>query len=238
MQHESKTLATITFQNYFRLYGKLSGMTGTALTEEEEFRHTYKLDVIEIPTNKPIARKDNPDAVYKNERGKIKATIARIEACHAKGQPILVGTVSIEKSEALSKILKAKGIKHTVLNAKYHEKEADIVAQAGKSGAVTIATNMAGRGTDIMLGGNAETMALDELKKVATIISWNLWQMDGLTYGPPLCDIQEEMNQLSLFDFIETETLIVQKPAQSRCKIKDWRSKVIVEYYSLVKGER
>ena len=165
VQHESKTLATITFQNYFRLYGKLSGMTGTALTEEEEFRHTYKLDVIEIPTNKPIARKDNPDAVYKNERGKIKATIARIEACHAKGQPILVGTVSIEKSEELSKILKAKGIKHTVLNAKYHEKEADIVAQAGKSGAVTIATNMAGRGTDIMLGGNAETMALDELKK-------------------------------------------------------------------------
>ena len=165
VQHESKTLATITFQNYFRLYGKLSGMTGTALTEEEEFRHTYKLDVIEIPTNKPIARKDNPDAVYKNERGKIKATIARIEACHAKGQPILVGTVSIEKSEELSKILKAKGIKHTVLNAKYHEKEAEIVAQAGKSGAVTIATNMAGRGTDIMLGGNAETMALNELKK-------------------------------------------------------------------------
>ncbi|GAB2045838.1 preprotein translocase subunit SecA [Agathobaculum sp. TL06] len=165
VQHESKTLATITFQNYFRLYGKLSGMTGTALTEEEEFRHIYKLDVIEIPTNKPVARKDNPDAVYKNERGKIKATIARIEECHAKGQPILVGTVSIEKSEELSKILKAKGIKHTVLNAKYHEREADIVAQAGKPGAVTIATNMAGRGTDIMLGGNAETMALDELKK-------------------------------------------------------------------------
>ena len=165
VQHESKTLATITFQNYFRLYGKLSGMTGTALTEEEEFRHTYKLDVIEIPTNKPIARKDNPDSVYKNERGKIHAVIGRIEACHAKGQPILVGTISIEKSEELSKILKAKGIKHTVLNAKYHEKEAEIVAQAGRSGAVTIATNMAGRGTDIMLGGNAETMALDELKK-------------------------------------------------------------------------
>ena len=165
VEHESKTLATITFQNYFRLYGKLSGMTGTALTEEEEFRHTYQLDVIEIPTNKPIARKDNPDAVYKNERGKIMATIARIEQCHAKGQPILVGTVSIEKSEELSKILKAKGIKHTVLNAKYHEREAEIVAQAGKPGAVTIATNMAGRGTDIMLGGNAETMALDEIKK-------------------------------------------------------------------------
>ena len=165
VEHESKTLATITFQNYFRLYGKLSAMTGTALTEEEEFRHTYQLDVIEIPTNKPVARKDNPDAVYKNERGKIMATIARIEQCHAKGQPILVGTVSIEKSEELSKILKAKGIKHTVLNAKYHEREAEIVAQAGKPGAVTIATNMAGRGTDIMLGGNAETMALDEIKK-------------------------------------------------------------------------
>ena len=164
VEHESKTLATITFQNYFRLYGKLSGMTGTALTEEEEFRHTYQLDVIEIPTNKPIARKDNPDAVYKNERGKIMATIARIEQCHAKGQPILVGTVSIEKSEELSKILKAKGIKHTVLNAKYHEREAEIVAQAGKPGAVTIATNMAGRGTDIMLGGNVEFLADAKLK--------------------------------------------------------------------------
>ena len=163
--HESKTLATITFQNFFRLYGKLSGMTGTALTEEEEFRHTYKLDVVEIPTNRPISRIDNTDAVYKNERGKLNATIARIEACHEKGQPILVGTISIEKSEELSAILKKKGIKHTVLNAKYHEKEADIVAQAGKAGAVTIATNMAGRGTDIMLGGNAETMALDELRR-------------------------------------------------------------------------
>ncbi|MDO5141730.1 MAG: preprotein translocase subunit SecA [Eubacteriales bacterium] len=165
VQHESKTLATITFQNYFRLYGKLSGMTGTALTEEEEFRHTYKLDVIEIPTNKPVARQDDPDTVYKNERGKLRATVARIEECHAKGQPILVGTVSIEKSEELSALLKKKGIKHTVLNAKYHEREAEIVAQAGRSGAVTIATNMAGRGTDITLGGNAETMALDELKK-------------------------------------------------------------------------
>ena len=140
-------------------------MTGTALTEEEEFRHTYQLDVIEIPTNKPVIRKDNPDAVYKNERGKINAIISRIEECHAKGQPILVGTISIEKSEELSKILKAKGIKHTVLNAKHHEREADIVAQAGKYGAVTIATNMAGRGTDIMLGGNAETLALDDLKR-------------------------------------------------------------------------
>ena len=165
VQHESKTLATITFQNYFRLYGKLSGMTGTALTEEEEFRHTYQLDVIEIPTNKPVIRKDNPDAVYKNERGKINAIISRIEECHAKGQPILVGTISIEKSEELSKILKAKGIKHTVLNAKHHEREADIVAQAGKYGAVTIATNMAGRGTDIMLGGNVEFMAKAQMRK-------------------------------------------------------------------------
>ena len=166
VQHESKTLATITFQNFFRLYGKLSGMTGTALTEEQEFRDIYKLDVIEIPTNKPIARKDNPDAVYKNEKGKTMAVIRRIEECHAKGQPILVGTVSIEKSEELSALLKKKGIKHTVLNAKYHEQEAEIVAQAGKLGAVTIATNMAGRGTDIMLGGNAEFMAKEELKKV------------------------------------------------------------------------
>ena len=197
VQHESKTLATITFQNYFRLYGKLSGMTGTALTEEEEFRHTYKLDVIEIPTNKPIARKDNPDAVYKNERGKIHAVIARIEACHAKGQPILVGTVSIEKSEELSKILKAKGIKHTVLNAKYHEKEADIVAQAGKSGAVTIATNMAGRGTDIMLGGNAETMALDELKK-GDYTPELLYEANGHadTEDPEVLAIRAKFNEL------------------------------------------
>ena len=197
VQHESKTLATITFQNYFRLYGKLSGMTGTALTEEEEFRHIYKLDVIEIPTNKPVARKDNPDAVYKNERGKIKATIARIEACHAKGQPILVGTVSIEKSEVLSKILKAKGIKHTVLNAKYHEKEADIVAQAGKSGAVTIATNMAGRGTDIMLGGNAETMALDELKK-GDYTPELLYEANGHadTEDPEVLAIRAKFNEL------------------------------------------
>ena len=197
VQHESKTLATITFQNYFRLYGKLSGMTGTALTEEEEFRHIYKLDVIEIPTNKPVARKDNPDAVYKNERGKIKATIARIEACHAKGQPILVGTVSIEKSEELSKILKAKGIKHTVLNAKYHEKEAEIVAQAGKSGAVTIATNMAGRGTDIMLGGNAETMALNELKK-GDYTPELLYEANGHaeTDDPEVLAIREKFNEL------------------------------------------
>ena len=165
VQHESKTLATITFQNFFRLYRKLSGMTGTALTEEQEFRDIYKLDVIEIPTNKPIARKDNPDSVYKNEKGKTMAIIRKIEECHAKQQPILVGTVSIEKSEELSKLLKKKGIKHTVLNAKYHEQEAEIIAQAGKLGAVTIATNMAGRGTDIMLGGNAEYLAKEDLAK-------------------------------------------------------------------------
>ncbi len=163
--HESKTLATITFQNFFRLYGKLSGMTGTALTEEEEFREIYKLDVIEIPTNRPVARKDNPDRVYKNERGKFMAAIERIEECHQKGQPVLVGTVSIEKSELLSSMLKKKGIPHTVLNAKYHEQEAEIVAQAGKPGAVTIATNMAGRGTDIKLGGNDEQMAEAVLRK-------------------------------------------------------------------------
>ncbi len=197
VEHESKTLATITFQNYFRLYGKLSGMTGTALTEEEEFRHIYKLDVIEIPTNKPVARKDRPDAVYKNEIGKFKAVISRVEQCHAKGQPILVGTISIEKSEQLSKLLKAKGIKHTVLNAKYHEREADIVAQAGKSGAVTIATNMAGRGTDIMLGGNAETMALDELRK-GDYSAELLYEANGHaeTTNPEVIAIREKFDEL------------------------------------------
>ena len=162
---ESKTLATITFQNFFRLYGKLSGMTGTALTEEEEFAAIYALDVVEIPTNRPIARVDHTDVVYKTEPGKFRAIIRQVEECYAKGQPVLVGTVSIEKSEILSKLLKKTGIPHNVLNAKFHEQEAQIVAQAGKFGAVTIATNMAGRGTDIMLGGNPEFMAMSELRK-------------------------------------------------------------------------
>ena len=163
--NESKTLATITFQNYFRLYKKLSGMTGTAMTEEDEFREIYKLDVIAIPTNKPVIRVDHSDQVYRTEAGKFSAIIDQIVECHKKGQPVLVGTISIEKSEILSAMLKRKGIKHEVLNAKYHAKEAEIVAQAGKLGAVTIATNMAGRGTDIMLGGNAEFLAKAEMRK-------------------------------------------------------------------------
>ena len=162
---ESKTLATITFQNHFRLYTKLSGMTGTAMTEEDEFREIYKLDVIAIPTNRPVQRIDHTDLIYRTEKGKYKAIIEQIAECHEKGQPVLVGTISIEKSELLSSMLKRKGIKHEVLNAKYHAKEAEIVAQAGKLGAVTIATNMAGRGTDIMLGGNAEFLAKAEMRK-------------------------------------------------------------------------
>ncbi len=162
---ESKTLATITFQNFFRLYTKLSGMTGTALTEEEEFAAIYALDVVEIPTNRPVARLDHHDIVYKTEPGKFRAILAQVQACHSKGQPVLVGTISIEKSEILSKMLKRAGIPHNVLNAKHHEQEAQIVAQAGKFGAVTIATNMAGRGTDIMLGGNADFLAKAELQK-------------------------------------------------------------------------
>ncbi len=163
--NESKTLATITFQNYFRLYDKLSGMTGTAMTEEEEFGTIYELDIVEIPTNRPVQRIDHHDVVYKNEAGKLRAIARQIEECHEKGQPVLVGTVSIEKSEQLSDMLQRKGIKHNVLNAKNHEKEAEIVAQAGKLGAVTVATNMAGRGTDIMLGGNAEYLAKADLRK-------------------------------------------------------------------------
>ena len=163
--NESKTLATITFQNYFRMYNKLAGMTGTAMTEESEFREIYNLDVISIPTNKPMIRIDNNDVIYKNENAKFRAVVEDIKESHKKGQPVLVGTVSIEKSEKLSNILKREGIKHEVLNAKYHEKEAQIIAQAGKYGAVTIATNMAGRGTDIMLGGNSEFLAKQEMKK-------------------------------------------------------------------------
>ena len=165
---ESKTLATITFQNFFRLYDKLSGMTGTALTEEEEFATIYQLDVVEIPTNKPVARLDHPDVVYKTEAGKFRAIIRQVKECHEKGQPVLVGTISIEKSEILGKLLKREGIPHNILNAKYHEQEAGIVAQAGKFGAVTIATNMAGRGTDIKLGGNAEFLAMNELRTAET----------------------------------------------------------------------
>ena len=163
---ESKTLATITFQNYFRMYEKLSGMTGTAMTEEAEFQEIYKLDVVEIPTNKPMIRKDNSDIIYKNEDAKFRAVIADIKKAHEKGQPVLIGTVSIDKSEKLSKLLDKEGIPHEVLNAKYHEKEAQIIAQAGKFGAVTIATNMAGRGTDIMLGGNSEYLAKEEMRKL------------------------------------------------------------------------
>ena len=162
---ESKTLATITFQNYFRLYDKLSGMTGTAMTEEEEFGQIYNLDIVEIPTNRPLARVDQPDVIYKTKDGKYKAAVEQIKLCHEKGQPVLVGTVSIEVSELVSRMLTRAGIRHNVLNAKNHEKEAEIVAQAGKLGAVTVATNMAGRGTDIMLGGNAEFMAKAELRK-------------------------------------------------------------------------
>ena len=194
---ESKTLATITFQNFFRLYNKLSGMTGTALTEEEEFATIYRLDVVEIPTNKPVARIDHSDVVYKTEAGKFRAIVRQVIACHEKGQPVLVGTVSIEKSEVLSKLLKKAGVPHSVLNAKYHEKEAQIVAQAGKFGAVTIATNMAGRGTDIMLGGNAEFLAKEQLRKL-DYSDELLAQADAYseTDDPEILAIREQYHQL------------------------------------------
>jgi len=194
---ESKTLATITFQNFFRLYDKLSGMTGTALTEEEEFATIYRLDVVEIPTNRPVARKDRSDVVYKTEMAKYRAIIQQVKQCYAKGQPVLVGTISIEKSELLSKLLKREGIPHNVLNAKYHEMEAQIVAQAGKFGAVTIATNMAGRGTDIVLGGNAEFLAKTELRKTDTPEEL-LAEADSFaeTRDPEILAIREKYEQL------------------------------------------
>ena len=194
---ESKTLATITFQNFFRLYDKLSGMTGTALTEEEEFAAIYRLDVVEIPTNKPVIRKDQTDVVYKTEAGKFRAIIEQVRQCHEKGQPVLVGTVSIERSEILSKLLKRSGIQHNVLNAKYHEQEAQIIAQAGKLGAVTIATNMAGRGTDIMLGGNAEYLAKTELRK-SDLPEELLAEADSYaeTTDPAVLEIREKYAQL------------------------------------------
>ena len=194
---ESKTLATVTFQNFFRLYDKLSGMTGTALTEQEEFEAIYRLDVVEIPTNRPVIRIDHPDVVYKTEAGKFRAIVEQVKECHAKGQPVLVGTISIEKSEILSKMLKVQGIPHNVLNAKYHEMEAQIVAQAGKLGAVTIATNMAGRGTDIMLGGNAEFLAKADLRKQGKDEAL-IAEADSFaeTTDPEILAIREEYNEL------------------------------------------
>ena len=206
---ESKTLATITFQNYFRMYNKLAGMTGTAMTEKDEFEEIYKLDVIEIPTNKDMIRKDNPDTVYKNENAKFRAVINDIKQSHEKGQPVLVGTISIEKSEKLSDLLRKEGIKHEVLNAKYHEKEAEIIAQAGKYGAVTIATNMAGRGTDIMLGGNSEYLAKEEMRK--------------LGYS------EEQIIQATAFNETDDQEII-----SSRNKFKELQGK----YNSIIKEEK
>ncbi len=198
VESESKTLATITFQNFFRLYQKLSGMTGTAMTEQEEFNGIYALDVVEIPTNAPVIRIDNPDVVYKTEAGKLRAVIRQIVACHEKGQPVLVGTISIEKSELLSKLLKREGIPHVVLNAKFHEKEAEIVAQAGKLGAVTISTNMAGRGTDIVLGGNPEYMALADLRKREDMTEELLMEANAYsdTEDPKVLEIRKEYKRL------------------------------------------
>ena len=194
IQKENQTLATITFQNYFRMYKKLSGMTGTALTEDAEFREIYTLDVVEIPTNKPMIRVDHNDVLYKTINGKYKAIVNKVKECHAKGQPVLVGTVSIDKSEILSKLLDREGIKHTVLNAKLHEKEAEIVAQAGKFGAVTISTNMAGRGTDIMLGGNSEFMAKNEMRKLGFTD-----ELISLATGTAVVEDEEIMNARKTF---------------------------------------
>ena len=198
VESESKTLATITFQNFFRLYKKLSGMTGTAMTEQEEFNGIYALDVVEIPTNKPVIRKDWPDVVYKTEPGKLRAVLRQILECHEKGQPVLVGTISIEKSELLSKLLKREGIPHVVLNAKFHEKEAEIVAQAGKLGAVTISTNMAGRGTDIVLGGNPEYMALADLRKREDMTEELLMEANAYseTSDPAILAVRADFNAL------------------------------------------
>ena len=210
---ESKTLATITFQNYFRMYDKLSGMTGTAMTEEDEFEEIYKLDVIEIPTNKPLARIDHPDTIYKNENAKFRAVIEDIKESHKKGQPVLVGTVSIEKSEKLSKLLSKEGIKHEVLNAKFHEKEAQIVAQAGKFGAVTIATNMAGRGTDIMLGGNSEFLAKQEMAK--------------LKYSPELIEQSTAFNETDDQEILDARKKYKELEEKFDKEIKEEKEKVI-----------
>ena len=210
---ESKTLATITFQNYFRMYDKLSGMTGTAMTEEAEFEEIYKLDVIEIPTNKPMIRVDHPDTIYKNENAKFRAVIEDIKESHAKGQPVLVGTVSIEKSEKLSKLLAKEGIKHEVLNAKYHEREASIVAQAGKYGAVTIATNMAGRGTDIMLGGNSEFLAKQEMAK--------------LQYTPELIEQSTTFNETDNQEILDARNKYKELEEKFSKEIKEEKEKVM-----------
>ncbi len=210
---ESKTLATITFQNYFRMYNKLSGMTGTAMTEEDEFQEIYKLDVVEIPTNKPMIRIDHPDIIYKNEEAKFRAVIKDIKESHSKGQPVLVGTVSIEKSEKLSKLLSKEGIKHEVLNAKSHEKEAYIIAQAGKFGAVTIATNMAGRGTDIMLGGNSEFLAKQEMKK--------------LKYSPELIEQSTAFNETDDKDIISAREKYKELEEKFGKEIKIEKEKVL-----------
>ena len=210
---ESKTLATITFQNYFRMYDKLSGMTGTAMTEEDEFEEIYKLDVVEIPTNKPMIRIDNSDIIYKNEDAKFRAVINDIKESHKKGQPVLVGTVSIEKSEKLSKLLSKEGIKHEVLNAKSHEKEAAIVAQAGKYGAVTIATNMAGRGTDIMLGGNSEFLAKQEMKR--------------LRYSPELIEQSSAFNETDNEEILNARKKYKELEEKFDKEIKEEKKKVI-----------